>query len=28
VKVSVTAHAFSSSAVDKITAAGGKTTVL
>ena len=28
VKVSVTAHAFSSSAVDKITAAGGKTNVL
>jgi len=26
--VSVTAHAFSSSAVDKITAAGGKTNVL
>jgi large subunit ribosomal protein L15 len=28
VKVTVTAHAFSSSAVDKITAAGGKTNVL
>jgi large subunit ribosomal protein L15 len=28
VKVSVTAHAFSASAVDKITAAGGKTNVL
>jgi large subunit ribosomal protein L15 len=28
VKVSVTAHAFSSSAVDKITAAGGTTNVL
>ena len=28
VKVTVTSHAFSSSAVDKITAAGGKTNVL
>jgi large subunit ribosomal protein L15 len=28
VKVSVTAHAFSSSAVDKITAVGGTTNVL
>ncbi|MEY4282950.1 MAG: hypothetical protein RL467_506, partial [Actinomycetota bacterium] len=27
-KVNVTAHAFSSTAVDKITAAGGKTAVL
>ncbi len=28
VKVNITAHAFSSTAVDKITSAGGKTTVL